>query len=735
MLGILVTAVTFLPPIVPRPEVYESKTGEFRWAHTVSVEGDRRLFATRFLVDYLQKGGANVTKGRMSPVVRLELDSASPQGPEGYTLDVEKNQIKIVGGGPSGLLYGVMSLRQLLPVQLEKGSRPNWEDVTTDCMHIADKPRFQWRGMHLDVSRHFYPPTFIKKYIDLLATFKMNVFHWHLIDDGGWRLEIKKYPKLTSIGSWREGNGKGWDYINLKFAENDGKNQVYGGFYSQADVKEIVAYAQERGVTIVPEIEMPGHALPGPWAYPEVGCTPNACEAWKKQTGMFGPNVYCAGKEKTFQFLNDVLDEVCDLFPSKFIHIGGDEVDKFLWNHCADCQTRMKTEGLKDAHELQSYFIKRIEQHLNARGKRLIGWDEILEGGLAPNASVMSWRGTDGGIAAAKAGHDVVMSPTSHCYFDYPYSSTSTQLVYSYEPIPDALTPEEGKRVLGAQGNVWTEWMDDSRRVEKMAYPRAAALAEVLWSPKAGRSWGEFQGRMRHAMARMDALDVRYELPVPEATLDACLFTDKATVSFQMPEVEGGEIRYTTDGTAPTEKSKLYTGPFDVTETTNIRAAVAKGKNLSTPIRVSYLKAQSTTATNNLTAAVHMGKFSTCAEMLKSSVAKTADAPDFGLGIAGVEDSFGISFTGSIRVPTAGVYTFTLSSDDGSMLSIGGAVVIDNDGLHGAVAKAGRVYLPAGRYQFQLDFFEAGGAQSLSVGVQPPGGTMAPLDSAWFATR
>lgn len=735
MLSVLAAALVIYPPIIPRPAVYEPREGEFRWRESVSVEGNRDLFATQFLIGHLKKGGLNVTKGRISPVIRLEVDSAIPGGPEGYTLDVEKNQIRIVGGGDAGLLYGVMSLRQLLPTSIEVGRKQDWSSMTTKAMHIEDKPRFSWRGMHLDVSRHFYPTPFIKKYIDLLATFKMNVFHWHLIDDGGWRVEIKKHPKLTSVGAWREGNGKGWDYINLKLGENDGKKQMYGGFYSQDEIREVVKYAAERGVTVVPEIEMPGHALPGPWAYPEVGCTKEAQAAWGKQTGMFGPNVYCAGKERTFEFLNDVLDEVLDLFPSPYIHIGGDEVDKFLWNNCADCQARMQKEGLKDAHELQSYFIKRIEKHLTAKKRLMIGWDEILEGGLAPNARVMSWRGVSGGIAAAKAGHDVVMSPTSHCYFDYPYSSISTQAVHAYEAIPDELTADEGKRVLGAQGNVWTEWMDDSRRVEKMAFPRAVALAEAVWSPKEGKSWGEFQVRLRHALARLDALDVHYEIPTPIATLDANLFKEKATVAFEMPEVEGAEIRYTTDGSEPAASSRLYRGPFDVTSTTNIRAAVVRGKNVSSSIRVSYVKLTPATIPSGFTAHVRLGKFSTVAQMLKAPVSKSVAVDSFSLGVAGatgVDDSYGISFEGAITIPTDGVYTFSTRSDDGSMLTIGGAVVVDNDGLHGAVMKSGRVFLPAGRYPIRVDFFEAGGAESLEVTVKSPDGKMGPLDAGWL---
>lgn len=399
----------------------------------------------------------------------------------------------------------------------------------------------------------------------------------------------------------------------------------------------------------------------------------------------------------------------------------------------------MKAEGLKDTHELQSYFIKRIEKHLNARGKRLIGWDEILEGGLAPNASVMSWRGISGGIAAAKAGHDVVMSPTSHCYFDYPYSSISTEAVYGYEPIPSELSEEEAKRVLGAQGNVWTEWMDTSRKVEQMAFPRAVALSEALWSPKEGRSWGEFQVRMRHALARLDALDVHYDMPAPVATLDAAIFRNTATVSFELPDVPGSQIRYTTDGSVPGSKSSLYKGPFEVSESTEVRAATIRGSNASNPIRVSFVKQEhAPRRENGIVATLFVGKFATVAEMVKTRSTRVAKVTNLDLGmndLSGVDPSYGITFQGTLNITVPGVYTFTTTSDDGSVLQVGGATVVDNDGLHGRASKSGRVMLPAGIHRFVLHYFEAGGAEFLEVTVKSPDGKLGPLDASWFTSE
>ncbi|MEQ1822408.1 MAG: family 20 glycosylhydrolase [Fimbriimonadaceae bacterium] len=697
-------SVLSLPPLVPKPFVYEIREGAFNPALGTKVTGEKSSFAYKVVQSCV---GARPTGANR---VQLTLDeSRDDLGQEGYTLEVKPDLIEIKAHQTQGLTYGAITLRQL------------WGKAKIPCLHIEDKPRFEWRGMHLDVSRHFYPTSFVKKYIDLLAEFKMNVFHWHLVDDGGWRVEIKKYPKLTEIGAWREGVQKGWDYINLKFADPKGSTPTYGGFYSQNEVKEVVAYATERGVTVVPEIEMPGHTLPALWCYPEIRCTENALESWKLSTGMFGSNVYCAGKESSFEFIENVLDEVLELFPSDFIHVGGDEVDKRLWTDCTDCQRRIADEKLKDNLELQSYFIRRIEKFLNSRGRRMVGWDEILEGGLAPNATVMSWRGISGGIQAAKSGHDVVMSPTSHCYFDYGYNNISTETVYGYNPIPDELASDEGKHVLGAQGNVWTEWMDDSRRVEKMAFPRAIALAEVLWSSDADRSWTEFQPRLAFGLNRLDLMDVQYNIPEPTAALDACIFETEAEVAFEKPMVAGSVIRFTTDGSEPTATSPIYTNPIKVTSTTVVKAVMASGKNLSDPVVVNYVKAgDPPKGQAPITAKVFLGKFSKVADFAALTPAKSETVKDFGIAVAGVDEGFGITFEGTVTVPVAGTYTIALTSDDGSVLSIGGATTINHDGLHGGSTKTARVKLPAGIFPFRLDYFEAGGAEKLEVSNTGP---------------
>jgi hexosaminidase len=439
-----------------------------------------------------------------------------PGAAEGYHLRVSRRSIAVTGDDHAGLFYGIESLTQLLPPKWTGGAQTGGAPVRIAAVDIADAPRFPYRGMHLDVSRHFFGPDFIKRYIDLLAFYKLNYFHWHLTDDQGWRIEIKRYPKLTEIGAWRAETqvGKNADPFV-------GDSTPYGGYYTQDEIRDIVAYAQKRYVTIIPEIEMPGHALAALAAYPELACTPGPFQVgthWGVYDDIFCP------KEATFTFLENVLTEVMDLFPGTYIHIGGDEAPKTRWEASDTAQAVMKREGLTDEDELQSWFTSRIERFLNAHGRSLIGWDEILEGGLAPNATVMSWRGIQGGIDAARQGHDVIMTPTSPLYFDYyqgPEGSEPLAIggynplekVYAYEPVPDSLTPDQARHVLGAQGNVWTEYMATPAHVEYMVLPRMLALSEVDWSDPSRKSYPDFLRRLRWHFERFDAMGLHYRVP------------------------------------------------------------------------------------------------------------------------------------------------------------------------------------------------------------------------------
>jgi hexosaminidase len=428
----------------------------------------------------------------------VSLASTSPeQDKESYTLSVAERGMSVSANTAAGLFYGLLTFGQMLSAADAQSG-----ELTLPCMEIGDSPRFCWRGMHLDVSRHFFPVEFIKKYIDLLARHKMNVFHWHLTDDQGWRIEIKRYPRLTEIGAWRK--------------EADG--QVYGGFYSRQDIREIVEYARCRYVTVVPEIELPGHASAALAAYPEYSCTGGPFEVVNRW-GIFD-DVYCPGNEATFTFLENVLGEVAELFPARQIHIGGDECPKVRWNNHELCRNRMREEGLANSDELQSYFVGRIAGCLSSLGKSVVGWDEILDSGAPAGATIMAWRDVQKGIEAARAGHDVVMTPMSHCYFDHYQAkdgepkaiggNTPLEKVYAFEPLPTDIPPQLAQRVIGAQGNVWTEYMYDTKHVEYMMFPRLCALSEVVWSPQSSRNLDDFLMRLKQHLKRLDRLGVNY---------------------------------------------------------------------------------------------------------------------------------------------------------------------------------------------------------------------------------
>jgi len=438
----------------------------------------------------------------------IKLNTGLSISKEAYNLVVSPKGILLESPSANGLFYGIQTLVQLMPPL-----KQDLSEVVVPSVEIRDSPRFAWRGLHLDVGRHFMPKEFILKYLDYMAFHKLNTFHWHLTEDQGWRIEIKKFPRLTEVGSVRK------ETLVGHYGSNSYDGKSVGGFYTQDEVKEIVAYAADRFITVVPEIEMPGHALAALAAYPELGCTGGPYEVGTTW-GVFD-DVYCAGNAKTDTFLMDVLKEVIPLFPGEYFHIGGDECPKTRWEKCPICKLKIKEEGLRNEHELQSYFVQKMEKFLNENGKKLIGWDEILEGGLAPNAAVMSWRGETGGIAAAQAHHYVVMTPGEYCYLDHyqadPKNEPLTiggyltlEKVYGYEPVPAILSKEEAKYILGAQGNVWTEYMKSPEQVEYMVFPRAAALAEVVWSPKGSKDYVNFKTRLNRLTKFYDLLGINY---------------------------------------------------------------------------------------------------------------------------------------------------------------------------------------------------------------------------------
>jgi len=511
--------------IVPEPVSMEMHQGNFHFNSATNVIAEKGAeHEVRMLNFYLNKlyGFSLPTRTTLSSTNTSNIIfklGKNNERKDAYHLDVKVNKIIISSSSNEGLFYGMQTLLQLLPET--KTEAPSAGFLIPE-LSIKDYPRFQYRGMHLDVGRHFFDVDFVKKYIDYLAFLKYNTFHWHLTEDQGWRIEIKKYPRLTSVGGYRNGT------IIGHYPGTGNDNIHYGGFYTQEQIKDVVKYAKDRFITIIPEIEMPGHASAAIAAYPQLSCFPDKStpissktpwagsrdgkqvqQTWGVFDDIFVPSEY------TFKFLENVLDEVIKLFPSKYIHIGGDEAPKTYWKESAFCQKLIKDKNLKDEHGLQSYFIQRIEKYLNSKGRKIIGWDEILEGGLAPNATVMSWRGEKGGIAAAQQHHDVIMTPTTYCYFDYSQTKNDDSLtiggflpldqVYNYEPIPKELNDAEAHYILGGQANVWTEYMANPQKVEYMIFPRMTALSEVLWSPKDSRDLDRFR-------SELPDLNKRYQL-------------------------------------------------------------------------------------------------------------------------------------------------------------------------------------------------------------------------------
>ena len=513
-----------IPAIVPRPAHVTPQPGAFTLRAGTVIVTDRALRKVgELLADYLFPAtGLRLAVATAAPAgtpaISIRLDSTLARlGDEGYRLDVSRSRVAIRAYRAAGAFYGIETLRQLLPPAIFRQAEMAGVAWSVPGIAIEDLPRFAWRGVHLDVARHFMPKEFVKKLIDLAALHKLNRFHWHLTDDQGWRLEIKQYPRLTQVGAWRPQTIIGRPDRDSTKWRFDG--QPHGGFYTQDDVREIVAYARARFVTIVPEIEMPGHSQAAIAAYPELGNTGDAIPVWT--SWGVDQNILNPG-DATVRFYQNVLTEVMALFPGRWIHIGGDEAPKTQWKASPLAQTRIRELGLKDEDELQSWFTHRMDEFLTAHGRTLVGWDEILQGGLAPNAVVMSWRGVDGGIAAAQAGHDVVMAPGSHTYFDH-YQSADTvaeplaiggylplDTVYAFEPVPPALTASEARHVLGAQGQLWTEYVPDAKRAEYMVFPRVCALAEVLWTPPEERDYGDFTRRLVTHLQRLAVLDVNY---------------------------------------------------------------------------------------------------------------------------------------------------------------------------------------------------------------------------------
>ena len=680
--------------VIPKPLSLVQNEGSFKVTKSTKFYAstpEAKTIATFFASKIESSTGYDLAISEeevSSNAIALLIDNSLEVNDEGYTLDATDKLVSIKAKTAKGLFYGMQTLMQLLPAEIESTTVVNGIAWTLPCVTIKDEPRFAYRGIMLDPCRHFIPVENIKKQLDVLALFKINQFHWHLTEDQGWRIEIKKYPKLTEIGSKRV----------------DGEGTEYSGFYTQEQIKEVVAYASERFINVIPEIELPGHALAAISAYPELSCKSDSLSPriiWGVEE-----DVYCAGKEETFKFLEDVIAEVVPLFPGEYFHIGGDECPKVRWEKCPLCQKRMRENKLKNEHELQSYFVQRIEKVLASHGKKMIGWDEILEGGLAPSATVMSWRGEDGGIAAASMDHDVIMTPGSNgMYLDHYQGDSKIEPVaiggytllektYSYNPVPDTLVGlGKSNFVKGVQGNIWSEYMYTTDLMEYRIYPPILAVAEIGWTPLEGKDYKDFERRIDNALVRLDCHGINYHIPQPEqpgGSINFVAFTDKATLEFKTTRPV--KVVYTTDGSEPTATSAVYSTPLEFNEsaTLKIRSVLPSGK--MSPVRTITVEKQTLAPAKEVAATkpglkmkVTYGYFLESSKLESVTDWKESTIKDL-FEIRSVEKTdesmrnvkqYAVVASGYVNIPEDGVYIF---SSDNEEVWIDGKLLINNGG-------------------------------------------------------
>ncbi|WP_372775406.1 family 20 glycosylhydrolase [Mangrovibacterium sp.] len=732
--------------LVPQPESLVVGESSFRFdAHTRMVVNDEAPAKAASYLNQLFETAAGFSlvvtdKASKNAVVFQQTEGMAP---EAYKLEITTGQIVIQAADEAGFFYGVQTIRQLLPHQIESAARTDAQWVVP-CVEVNDKPRFSWRGMHMDFSRHFFNIDEVKDFLDYMALYKLNMFHMHLTDDQGWRIEIKKYPLLTEKGAWRIENNQ--DTIcNERAVENelytidpsnyreiDGQRK-YGGFFTQDQIREIVAYADERCITVVPEIDMPGHFLAAIDNYLFLSCTGEP--GW----GRVFSTPACLGKETTYEFMENILDEVADLFPCEYIHIGGDEVRIEIWEECPNCQNEIKTNNLKDEHELQSHFNRRIERFLQSKGKQLMGWDEIVEGGLTADASVMWWRGwrPEAPKIAAENGNDIVITTTAAYYYDYLNDHNAMHRVYEYEPVPADFTEQETAHVLGIQANLWTEWIPSFKRLQYQAFPRLQAMAETAWTNKELKDVEDFDRRMVQQFDRMDQLGIYYYIPAVEGLSKEIVYVDSTLVTLNLAyPLAGTEIYYTLDGSVPTQESIRYTEPFFVSDEGQIKARSFRG-DLFNDIATAQIEHQDyreassvVPATNGLKRWVAKAGFSKVEEIKLPASHEWAAVDSIGLGEFNEQADFAMVFSAYINIETDGIYEFELKSDGGSLLYLGDELVVDKSDQHGPFKKYEKVALKQGWHSFAVHYLASSKPREISVYVTQPDGTRELLTNA-----
>ena len=735
--------------IIPIPKEIKNANGEFtlKDGMTIGVADKQLLPAANYLSGLLSRSTGyiyNVREGDGD--ISLAVSDIAGQNEGAYTLDVSSGKVQIKGNTYGGVISGIESLRQLLPAEIESPEVVSDITWSVPAVQITDAPRFGWRGLMLDVSRHFYTKEEVKELLDMMALYKLNKFHWHLTDDQGWRVEIKKYPLLTEKGAWRTFNNHDRECMRLAKVQDNPDYEIpaeklritqgdtlYGGFYTQNDIKEIVEYAGVRGIDVIPEIDMPGHMLAAVSNYTGVSCF--------NQTGWgttFSSPV-CPGKDSALEFCKNVYSEIIPLFPYKYIHLGADEVEKTNWKKCPDCQKRMKDNGLKTEEELQAWFVHDMEKFFNENGKEMIGWDEILEGGLSPTATIMWWRSWHPQSVpdATAQGNHAIMSPNTNFYFDYQQDKNSLPGVYNFNPMLESLNDAQKALILGMQANLWCEYIPSFERAQYMIMPRMMALSEQAWSDPSVKSWDGFTERLVKQFPRLNIMGVNYRMPDLEGfnNTNAFIGEGNVTITCLDPSVE---IHYTTDGSIPTLESPRYTEPIKVTETTDFtfRTFRPNGKK-GDIVKTRYIKseyapaAEATPSKKGLQAVWHEFKGNKCADIEKAPVNGTYEISEVTIP-AEAKGNIGLVISGYFNAPEDAIYTFNLISDDGSTLTIDGEQVVDNDGPHSVREVTGQKALAKGLHPIQVKYFDNNGGM-LQLKVMTADGKEIPVNTNMFA--
>ena len=723
--------------IIPKPVEMEVRNGTF------TIKPNTKLFVqtdnkesqeiAEYLIDKIKTtAGYKLTiensgaKSKVDGAILITTNLADEKlGDEGYTLEVGDKYVVIKAPKKAGLFYGVQSLLQLLPPEIFSSEKSNKNvEWLIPAVSIKDQPRYVWRGMLLDPARHFHSVEYLKKYINLMAVYKLNRLHLHLVDDQGWRVEIKKYPKLVNVGSKRyDLPWNGWQEMSTKGVP------LIGGYYAQEDIKELVAYAKSRNITIVPEIEMPGHTLAALAAYPEYSCTGGPFPVASGGIDIWTNHTYCIGNEKTYEFLQGVLTEVMDMFPSKYIHIGGDETTRMRWEKCPKCQVRIQNEGLDGLDGLYGYFLGRMGKFIESKGRKIIGWDEILEGGENVNGTIMAWRGMDRSIKAIRRGFDVIQTNSSHLYFDNQEINEEgeprlpLEVTYSFEPVPEGVSEVDAKHVLGVQACLWE--IPSPELLDSATLPRMAALAEIAWTKKENKDLESFIKRLAHHYPRYEAMGVIYRQPDLLGGFNGVhVFTDKINVKILKPKINS-VVRYTLDGSEPTYESTIYTGPFYLKNSAVLKACEfysdgSKGRTRSGTYNKQELLAP--VEVDNLQLGLNYqyveGKYDHTDQVPREQYQKKGVLKSFVFPPDNIKHYFGVIYSGYINILDEGIYTFYTETNDGSQLYVGDRVVVDHGGLHPADEKSGGIALKTGHHPIKVIYFQNAGASSVKISYE-----------------